>query len=348
MPDSHDRLNSSTAGSSFEFNENTFSALSKNGFDLNLVISLNGKPKYVSPLAQIILGYSNEEISQTSFYDFLHPDDRPLMERALSQLQESKPLHLAALRIQALNDQWLWMELNISNHLQTEGINGLIITLRDVSEEIQIRHHLNEIKERSEQLTRLTSDALWEFNGKDNTISFSQGLEEKLGYREDKAHSNPDWWKNKLHPEDRETIMLELFGAADNPEITNLNFKYRFLHGNGKYLHIQNRVHIVRNGSGKVKKMLGSMQDITRSEKHIESIQQQNTLLREASWDQSHEVRAPLSTMLGLIDIIRSNETPDQTKSEALEYLERSAMELDQMVRSVIRRVEIMRKRLPQ
>jgi hypothetical protein len=47
--------------------------------------------------------------------------------------------------------------------------------------------------------------------------------------------------------------------------------------------------------------------DISETLKHINTIEVQNAKLKNIAWTQSHVVRAPLSRILGIIDLIEGN-----------------------------------------
>jgi hypothetical protein len=48
--------------------------------------------------------------------------------------------------------------------------------------------------------------------------------------------------------------------------------------------------------------------DISETLKHINTIEVQNAKLKNIAWTQSHVVRAPLSRILGIIDLIEGEE----------------------------------------
>ncbi len=62
-----------------------------------------------------------------------------------------------------------------------------------------------------------------------------------------------------------------------------------------------------------------------------EELRRQNELLREISWSQSHNVRRPLASILGLLNVIRISNN-ELEKELCINYIEISASELDIMV----------------
>ncbi len=81
--------------------------------------------------------------------------------------------------------------------------------------------------------------------------------------------------------------------------------------------------------------------DITERLAYTSAIETQNNRLKEIAWIQSHVVRAPLSRLLGLVDAIQMDENPDKELTELLGYIKNSAEELDEIVRKINKKTEL-------
>ncbi|MCC5935508.1 MAG: PAS domain S-box protein, partial [Balneolales bacterium] len=90
--------------------------------------------------------------------------------------------------------------------------------------------------------------------------------------------------------------------------------------------------------SGGRKSTIIILQDVTELKIQQDVILKQNKTLRDIAWHQSHVVRRPVANILGLIDFITSypEETLHQQK-ELLEMLRTSALELDEIVKDMVR-----------
>jgi len=88
--------------------------------------------------------------------------------------------------------------------------------------------------------------------------------------------------------------------------------------------------------------ILGIIRDISVRKNYTLSIHQQNEKLREIAWVQSHEVRAPLARLLGLLDLLDNfNSLNQESKTRVIQSLRDSALELDVIIRDVVRRTEL-------
>ena len=86
------------------------------------------------------------------------------------------------------------------------------------------------------------------------------------------------------------------------------------------------------------KAILTIARDITEQINYTEAIERQNKKLFEIAYIQSHDVRAPLVRIMGLVDLMSNSkdEKPDPT---LLTYLDQSAQDLDEVIRKITNKV---------
>lgn len=80
-------------------------------------------------------------------------------------------------------------------------------------------------------------------------------------------------------------------------------------------------------------------QDITYRKEKEEEVNRQNRLLREVAWISSHEIRRPVATMLGLVNLLDMTEDESERR-EIFSKLRECAREMDSMVHEIHRRIE--------
>lgn len=66
-----------------------------------------------------------------------------------------------------------------------------------------------------------------------------------------------------------------------------------------------------------------------------EAIQEQNKILREIAWTQSHVVRAPLARILGVVTLLKNELMNSDEREEVLNIIADSANELDDIVKTI-------------
>ncbi|MCC5925541.1 MAG: PAS domain-containing protein [Bacteroidetes bacterium] len=86
------------------------------------------------------------------------------------------------------------------------------------------------------------------------------------------------------------------------------------------------------------KKLIGvsySVSDITDRKNHEQRIMEQNTLLRQIAWEQSHTVRKPLCNLMSIIDLL-IEEPPQSSHTLYLEALRNEAIKLDKIIKGIV------------
>ncbi|OOQ56954.1 hypothetical protein BC343_15535 [Mucilaginibacter pedocola] len=75
--------------------------------------------------------------------------------------------------------------------------------------------------------------------------------------------------------------------------------------------------------------------DVTERNRQVAEIEAQNKKLREISWMQSHIVRAPLSRIMGLVNLLHDTNPNNKEIAEITGYIQLSAKELDQVIQNI-------------
>ncbi|KIC94816.1 PAS domain S-box protein [Flavihumibacter solisilvae] len=129
--------------------EERFRALFKNSLDIVFLVSPQGKLTYATPSLQKILGYDETEILQAQIRLIIHPEERSAFDAALKKLANGKEKDII-LQLRALHrsGHWLWMELKGESKLSNPSINGIIMSLRDITEYIEIEKTLKHYSDR--------------------------------------------------------------------------------------------------------------------------------------------------------------------------------------------------------
>ncbi len=143
-----------------------------------------------------------------------------------------------------------------------------------------------------------------------------------------------------LRGDDTDSKDLQRYKAAQKnwlPYKTEmLNYKK-----NGEPFWIDINMMPVADKDGNFTHYISIERDITERKKHVKAIEDQNTKLREISWIQSHIVRAPLTRMIGLINLIEEGSIPEAMLSEILMHIKSSGLEIDLIIRDIVKKSEL-------
>jgi hypothetical protein len=106
---------------------------------------------------------------------------------------------------------------------------------------------------------------------------------------------------------------------------------------NGELICVEENSNVIGHKGKKAKIVFAN--DVSERLNYIAAIEAQNEKLREIAWVQSHVVRAPLSRLLGLMDLFKNHQNTAEESCLIAEYLLASAHELDDVIRDITAKV---------
>lgn len=159
-------------------NEKLFRALIENSADMITLSTKEGKMLYGSPSITKLFGYSNDEIINSSGFDFIHPDDiEDFKENRLKLLQSPFKSNNNQIRLKHKNGNWIWCESITTNRLHEPEINALVSNFRDISEKKLIEEQLAYDANNLNALINNTSDLMWSVDTNFNLITSNKPFE---------------------------------------------------------------------------------------------------------------------------------------------------------------------------
>lgn len=126
----------------------------------------------------------------------------------------------------------------------------------------QAEQALRESEEQLRLFNQATNDMFWNWDLATDQVMRSTGFERVFGYAEQEVIPVIGWWKDRLHPEDRERV-INVFQAAVATGAETCSYEYRFRKLDGSYATIFDRAYLIRDTSNKVVRAMGAMTDIS-------------------------------------------------------------------------------------
>lgn len=93
----------------------------------------------------------------------------------------------------------------------------------------------------------------------------------------------------------------------------------------------------IRDAQGNVMAVSCFARDITEHRKHLFRIEQQNAALREIAFIESHRIRGPVATILGLEQLYNYTDLSDPMNKEIMDGIKRMGLDLDVIIRQVVK-----------
>jgi PAS domain S-box-containing protein len=138
--------------------ESRLRAVTENALDLIGIIDARGRIKYMSGPVQELLGIDPKSIRSTMAFQQVHPEDLSKVRRGLIEsLQHPERLIALVFRFRHGDGTWRDLSLKGRNLMNTPGVEGILVSMRDVTQRKQFEAELVEAKEKAEEMARLKS-----------------------------------------------------------------------------------------------------------------------------------------------------------------------------------------------
>ena len=119
----------------FRKKDEIFQAVTENAADMIALVDVKGRRLYNSPSYKRVLGYSPAELSETSSFEQIHPDDRMRVLEAAREARESGVGRRLEYRIKHKDGSWRVLESVASTIRDAKGaVAKLVIVNRDITE----------------------------------------------------------------------------------------------------------------------------------------------------------------------------------------------------------------------
>ena len=163
--------------------EERFRSLIQNASDIIVILSGDGLFSYESPSVERIFQYPAGYLIGKSPLEFIHPDDVPTIQRELDDVyrihNDGQPTEF---RMRRFDGSWIHLEAIGKNLIDFPGINGLVITARDITERKKTEEALRQSEERYRSILDNMQEAYYEVDLKGNFTFFNLPTMASLGY----------------------------------------------------------------------------------------------------------------------------------------------------------------------
>ncbi|MFT6096400.1 MAG: PAS domain S-box-containing protein [Nonlabens sp.] len=282
--------------------------------------------------------------------NFYRKDFRDMVHSTLEKgMLSGGSYHFEAVIVTAKNKE-IWVRANTNTEIVDGKCIRLYGSIQDITDRKEAERILLFANERFEKVTEATKDVIWDWNIINNTFYHSKAIERFFRVKTLNSSSKIDVWMDQFHPDDIDKVRRSLETAIADKTCARWEQEYRLFDDQGKIIHVSDRSVLVRDEKGKAVRMVGAMTNIT-DQKAMDSklsnlntslqiqrkdLKIRNKALKKIAWTQSHVVRAPLSRILGIINLIEDQPESLDEISFWLTQLKISTNEMDDIVKKVV------------
>lgn len=243
--------------------------------DAIICIDTNESITFWNPQAEVIFGWKEAEVMGRELSNLIVPEPyrrhhteglRRYLETGVGKAVNVL-LELKAIR---RNGEEFPIELTILPIKQGAEV-FFCAFIRDITERKKAEKSIRQSNQRFEKVTEAANVAIWDWDFETGKLWANEIHQHLYGLTLADLVPTIEIWKERIHPEDRDTIVALQNKKLDSDKNIFIS-EYRFRDGNNEYRNIYDRCYITRNKEGNPVSMVGSMMDITELKKAEQSL----------------------------------------------------------------------------
>ncbi|WP_318503975.1 EAL domain-containing protein [Bacillus sp. T3] len=113
--------------------------LIQNNKDIIAIIDPNGQIKYINPTIERVLGYRASESIGTMLVKYINFEHLYIFQNLINEIMKNPNISVRTeLRLKHKNNSYIWCEVQGTNYFSDHQINGIVIYVRDISEQVRL------------------------------------------------------------------------------------------------------------------------------------------------------------------------------------------------------------------
>jgi len=225
-----------------EESRETFRLVADIMHDVIRLIDQDGLIRYASPSHMNVLGYAPESLLGKSLAEMIHPDDRATIQSFYARSQDTGAVDKMAYRLRHADGHYLWLEMTSRFVSGSEtGVNGYIVSERDISEQRQTDEALRQSENRYRAIFETTGSATLIINEEGTVILANHEAQELTGYTKEELEGGKKW-QMFVHPDDLPRIEEYNRLRGTEPAKAPRRYEFRMIDSRGREKYILNTV----------------------------------------------------------------------------------------------------------
>jgi PAS domain S-box-containing protein len=224
----------------------------------------NFSPTYVSDNITRLFGYAAQEyLDDPNFWrGHVHPDDLARVEAEMSGLF-AEGRHACEYRFRRKDGSYCWVndEQTLVRDADGEPLE-VVGSWSDIGARKSAEEAEAHARERLNGLLESAPSVIYSFkaHGDFAPTFISENIKRLLGYCPEKYLESPDFWRERVHPEDLAVVEAEQVKLFETGRHAS---EYRFRKRNGTYIWVRDEQYLMRGDDGEPEEIVGSWSNIT-------------------------------------------------------------------------------------
>lgn len=315
--------------------EELFRLISENAADMIAVVDMEGRRIYNSVSYQKVLGYTPEDLKNSSGYEQIHPEDRERVKQAAQVARRTGEGPLLEYRIRHKDGTWRMLESTSSVIRNAKGEpEKLLIVNRDVSGRKRAEEALRLSEASFRSVVENAPYAIYRVSLDGKLLQINPALQKMVGYSsaEELLQANlaTDIY---LHPGEYER-MIQLFGSAEEFRDVEAEWKQK----NGAPITVRCSGRRVKDQDGAPAHLEFFAEDITERrvlERQLRMAQKMEAVGR-LSGGVAHDFNNLLGVIIGYSQVIKKKMGKDNPLLEHVEEVEKAGQRAASLTKQLL------------
>ncbi|WP_020527739.1 PAS domain-containing sensor histidine kinase [Flexithrix dorotheae] len=308
--------------------------------DIICTIDREGLFKQISPASEKILGYSPKELVGIPYISLVYEEDREITTKAAEEIAAG--ISTTNFMNRYVRKDGRLVPIIWSVYWDNEDELFYCIA-RDATEKKKAESLLRESEKRITDLAQNVPGVVYQLCIRSDGSSYftyvSDKMEEIFGFS---TNEQSDEWElgNRIPDEEKEAFFSSVQKAVT--ELSNWDYEGRIRCGNGEMKWFQGKSIPLKVGDEVI--FNGIMLDITKRKKVelereqlIKELSQNNTELKQFSYITSHNLRAPLTNLIGIHQLLDHTRIEDEKIRRLVNGLKASTSNLNETLNDLIK-----------
>lgn len=282
-----------------------------------MITDNGGRVMYVNPaLARMTECDPGEMMGHTTDFFLLGEEDRVFIPKGTQEIQ-----------LRSKTGEKIWVVASASPCVDANGKEiGITCMITDVD---QLKKSLSTITRNEMRLNRaqeVSHVGSWDLNFSTGHVTWSEEACRIYGFDPSQRNQSFDTWISMIHPADLPGVMLEVKKSQENG--VDCSFEHRIVLRDGTVKHVQSISKHEYDDEGKLTGLFGICKDITGMKRAEQKLRATTAELETYIYKSSHDMHAPLASILGLINVSRM-EIYEPTATRYIQMIESQVKKLD-------------------
>lgn len=324
-----------------------FELIANNSRDMISIIDLEGKMHYCSPSGIEITGFPAENLMQLDLLDRIpDPEHKRKWQKAIESILDGKTPNLIQFKFKTWNGMHRWVESNLKPLNRSSGkLGNILVTTRDIHQRMMHDFEMRKLALIAEQ----TSNAVIITDTEGKVTFVNDAFENMTGYSEKEVLGKKPG--HLLQGEESPQEIAEFMAMAIKNRTTSEVEMVNYTKSGNKYI-VRIQTEPMFDKNDELIGFFSIQNDITNQKEQEQQIyrlnekindqnkklEEVNKSLEEFAYVASHDLKAPIRNISGLLELIRrkGDQLDPQKREKYFEIIQSSSKELGRLIDNLL------------